>query len=50
MTDWTDDDLDGPDVDYDRLDFDDRDTLDQREADELRTLLTGLPERPGTKR
>ncbi|MFG3715836.1 hypothetical protein [Micromonospora sp. NPDC047730] len=35
---------------YDRLDFDARDELDDVYADDLRAALTGLPARPGTRR
>ncbi|SCL32875.1 hypothetical protein GA0070616_4577 [Micromonospora nigra] len=37
-------------ADYDWLDFDARDVLDESYADDLRAALTGLPARPGTLR
>ena len=43
-------DFPGDDLDYDRLDFEQRDEIDAARADDLRALVTGLPARPGTLR
>jgi hypothetical protein len=43
-------DLPGDDLDYDWLDFDDRDVIDEAVSVDFRALSTGLPARPGTRR
>jgi len=35
---------------YDELTFDERDQLEEQEQADYRTLRTGLPARPGTRR
>lgn len=37
-------------LDYDLLDFEARDVIDARAEQDFRTLTTGLPARPGTRR
>lgn len=43
-------DFTGPDLDFDLLDFEERDLVEAHDADELRAEVTGLPARPGTRR